>query len=119
LHTYGDEEPFGMPVSIAEALATGAYTLVRHLLGAAEYVGPAGALYRSNDDAVSLIQRTLDWSNEQWQAQQQLASAYAQERFASQRVLRPLLDDWLAVTNGECFARRSDHATQNSQQRVA
>lgn len=104
LHTYGDEEPFGMPVSIAEAMATGAYTMVRDLPGASEYVGIAGALYRSNDEAVTLIQRTLNWSDDEWLAQQEVASTYAYERFASDRVLRPLLDDWLAMTNGECFA---------------
>ncbi len=104
LHTYGDEEPFGMPVSIAEALATGAYTMVRDLPGASEYVGSAGALYRSNEEAVTLIQRTLNWSGDEWLAQQEVASTYAYERFASERVLRPLLDDWLEMTNGECFA---------------
>ena len=55
LHTYGDTEPFGMPVSIAEAMATGAFTLARDLPGAAEYLGGSGALYRSADQAVALI----------------------------------------------------------------
>lgn len=93
LHTYGDEEPFGMPVSIAEALATGAYTLVRDLPGANEYLGTAGALYRTTEDAVKLIQRTLSWSNDEWQFQQNRSATVAQ-RFASECVLRPLLNDW-------------------------
>lgn len=104
LHTYGDEEPFGLPVSIAEAMATGAYTLARDLPGATDYLGSVGALYRSNDEAVLLIQKTLTWSDEAWQAQQALTSEYAHERFASNKVLRPLLDDWLIMTNGGCFA---------------
>lgn len=97
LHTYGDDEPFGMPVSIGEALATGAFTLVRDLPGAAEYLGEAGTLYRSNDDAVRAIQNTLNWSDDEWQYQQTRAATVAQQRFASERVLRPLLDDWLSL----------------------
>ena len=99
LHTYGDEEPFGMPVSIAEALATGAYTLVRDLPGATEYLGTAGSLYRTNDEAVQAIQSSLSWSNDEWQSRQARSAAFAQQRFASESVLRPLLDNWLSLTN--------------------
>ena len=97
LHTYGDDEPFGMPVSIAEALATGAFTLARELPGAAEYLGTAGTLYRTNDEAVRAIQGTLSWSDDEWQSQQARAATVAQQRFASELVLRPLLDDWRSL----------------------
>lgn len=103
LHTYGDDEPFGMPVSIAEALATGAFTLVRDLPGAAEYLGTAGTLYRTNDEAARAIQSTLSWSDDKWQSQQSSAAAVAEQRFASGRVLRPLLDDWLTLAQGQSF----------------
>lgn len=106
LHTYGDQEPFGMPVSIAEALATGAYTLVRDLPGASEYLGTAGALYRTTDDAVKLIQSTVSWSNDEWQSHQARAAESARQRFASERVLRHLLDDWLSIAPGTCCAPR-------------
>lgn len=107
LHTYGDEEPFGMPVSIAEALATGAYTLVRVRPGAAEYLGTAGALYHTNDDAVNLIKSTLSWSQDDWQSQEAHAANSARQRFASESVLRPLLDNWLSMTQGSCFVPSS------------
>ena len=99
LHTYGDDEPFGMPVSIAESLATGAFTLARDLPGAAEYLGTAGTLYRTNDEAVLAIQSTLTWSDDEWQSQQSRAIAAAQQRFASERVLRPLLEDWRSLAD--------------------
>lgn len=97
LHTYGDDEPFGMPVSIAEALATGAFALARDLPGAAEYLGTAGTLYRTHEEAAQAIQRTLSWTDDDWKSQQAQAVAVAQQRFASERVLRPLLNDWLSL----------------------
>ena len=107
LHTYGDEESFGMPTSIAEALAAGAFTLVRDLSGTSEYLGTAGVLSRTNDDAVKAIQSTLSWSHDEWQSQQTRAAAYTRQRFASERVLRPLLDDWLSITQATCFVPSS------------
>lgn len=98
LHTYGDEEPFGMPVSIAEALACGAVTLVCDRPGAAEYLGTSGILYRTADEAVTAIQNTLTWSEDEWQAQQSHATNEARHRFASAKVLRPLYEDWLSIT---------------------
>ncbi len=103
LHTYGDDEPFGMPVSIAEALATGAFTLARDLPGAAEYLGTVGTLYRTNDEAAHAIQRTLSWTDDDWMSQQAQAVAVSQQRFASERVLRPLLNDWLSLAERTGF----------------
>ena len=107
LHTYGDEEPFGMPVSIAEALATGAYTLTRDLPGAAAYLGETGAMYRSSNEAAALIQNTLSWSDADWHSLQQRTAASARQRFASDQVLRCLLDDWLSITDRSCVLRSS------------
>ena len=99
LHTYGDEEPFGMPISIAESLATGAVTLVRDLPGAAEYLAGAGQLYRSIDEAAAFIQQTLNWSEDDWIAAQSRAVETAQERLSDEVVYRPLFNDWLTLTN--------------------
>ena len=102
VHTYGDDEPFGMPVSIAESLATGCVTLVRDLPGAAEYLGGAGALYRSVDEAVQRIQATANWSDDEWQVTQARAIESANMRLADEVVLLPLLNDWLKLTNRVC-----------------
>ena len=43
--------PIGMPVSIAEAMATGAHVLVRDIPELRAYVGDAGATYRDGEEA--------------------------------------------------------------------
>ena len=45
VHTHGTDDPVGMPTSIAEAMATGAYVLARDLPGARAFLGRAGATY--------------------------------------------------------------------------
>ena len=97
LHTYGTEEPFGMPISIAEAMATGAFTLVRNLPGAASYVGPVGGVYESADQAASLIRQSARWYEEQWRDVRRRTVEHAYQNHADIHVLRPLLDDWLQV----------------------
>ena len=70
--------------------------MVRDLPGAADYLGTAGALYRTTDEAVTLIHRTLSWSPAEWQAQH-ARTAHERQRFTSERVLRPLWEDWLSL----------------------
>ncbi len=64
LDTYVDDEavPFGMPVSIAEAMATGGFVLCRRLNCAAEYVSNPGRLYDSEGMAAELVRSTATWS---------------------------------------------------------
>ena len=93
LHTCDPAEPFGMPVSIGEAMAAGCYALVRRLPGAAEYVGNGGACYESLDDVVASIRQTDLWNDERWE-QQRRASADSGRRFANERVLKEILGDW-------------------------
>lgn len=58
--------PFGMPISIAEAMATGAYVLARKNESVGAYLGAAGALYESTAEAASLIRKTLEWKDSDW-----------------------------------------------------
>lgn len=84
---------FGMPISIAEALATGSLVLVRRSSEAEEYLGSAGRLYQSAGEAVSLIRETLGWKEDQWAAA--AAEAVARARaFADTTVLPDLVDEW-------------------------
>jgi glycosyltransferase involved in cell wall biosynthesis len=94
LHTHGTSAPFGMPISIAETMATGCLTLVRDLPGAAEYVGSAGLVYRSAAEAIAAIHATEEWTPERWAAARSAAVEHAYERFSDVRVLPPLLDEW-------------------------
>lgn len=93
LHTCNPAEPFGMPVSIGEAMAAGCYALVRKLPGAGMYVGKGGACYESLEDAVALIRQTDLWSSERWE-QQRRASVESARRFANETVLDQILKDW-------------------------
>lgn len=109
LHTYGDEEPFGMPISIAEAMATGCYVLARNLPGAAEYVGAAGRVYGSVADAVALIGATADWYPAQWRACQRTSIEFAHRNYADVCVLEPMLRQWCEVSGQR--PRRSEIMT--------
>lgn len=105
MHTYSYEEPFGMPISIAEALATGAHVLARdgaHIHG---YLGSCGQLYQNAEHAAALIAETLKWSPERWQAVQLAAIDRAYSCFADSNVLDRMLDDWQAIVAKKACSR--------------
>jgi len=58
--------PIGMPISIAEAMATGAHVLVRDLPPLVGYVANAGTPYRDLDHAAEIIAATESWTDRQW-----------------------------------------------------
>jgi glycosyltransferase involved in cell wall biosynthesis len=99
LHTYSYQEPFGMPISIAEALATGAHVLARQGEGIAGYLGPCGQLYDNAEHAAALIAETAQWSPERWQAVQLAAVERAYGSFADSVVLESMLKDWQALVS--------------------
>lgn len=98
LHTFGFQAPFGMPMCIGEAMATGAYVLVRRCPGAESYVGDVGAYYDSAEEAGRLIRECLDWSEEHWRAVRRATVERAYEQHADLWTLRPILEDWLRIT---------------------
>lgn len=100
LHTHGLTAPYGMPVSIAEAMATGAYVVARGCPAAEEYVGDAGRYWRHEDEAVALIRETERWDDARWAAARLASVERAFARHADLRVLAPLLDHWLALAGG-------------------
>jgi glycosyltransferase involved in cell wall biosynthesis len=97
LHTSGDSYPFGMPVSIAQALAAECFTLVRSVPGADEYLGVAGALYRDEDHAVELIEATGAWSEEDWMECREKAGGRARA-YDAEAVLDPMYRDWVLIS---------------------
>jgi hypothetical protein len=99
LHTYGNEEPFGMPISIAEAMASGAFVFVPVRPGAKEYVGTAGALYPSAEHVAAAIRQSARAYNEQWQEWQKKAMDFAYQNYADVVVLRQLLDQWQQIAD--------------------
>lgn len=97
LHTCDPaRNPFGMSISIAEALATGSLVLVPQCPEAVEYVGNAGRFYPSPAAAVPLIRETAGWDDEAWAS----VSRTARERaalFADTAVLPKLIDEWKSI----------------------
>jgi glycosyltransferase involved in cell wall biosynthesis len=110
LHTHGLAAPYGMPISIAEAMATGSYVIGRRCRASEAYIGNAGRVYGSAADAAEQIQKTALWSDEQWQRAQRLAVERAYRHFADIHVLRPMLEDWRRIA-GVSPSRARDDAT--------
>jgi glycosyltransferase involved in cell wall biosynthesis len=90
--------PVGQPISIAEAMATGCYCLVRDVPDLANMVGPAGATYSDLEQLVDRIQETALWDDARWNAAQRHAVETAFGRHADTVALRPLYQDWLALS---------------------
>lgn len=93
--------PIGMPVSIAEAMATGAYVLVRDLPELSGYVGDAGATYRDLDHAADIIASTAEWSEQRWKQAWTSSVDRAFLHHADEIALRPIFEDWCSVA-GQC-----------------
>jgi glycosyltransferase involved in cell wall biosynthesis len=97
LHTYSTTDPYGMPISIAEAMASGSYIVGWRCPAAEAYIGEAGATYATEDQAVAFIRETERWSEEDWLRAEVRSIDRAFARFVDSTVLRPMLDDWLAI----------------------
>ena len=89
--------PFGQPASIAEGMATGAYTLARACPEFEDYVGDAGALYGDADEAARLIRATLSWSDEDWRRLHHRAVDRAFRNYADEIVTRTIFEDWRRI----------------------
>jgi glycosyltransferase involved in cell wall biosynthesis len=100
LHTHGTDHPVTMPISIAEAMATGCWVLARDLPGLDAYVQPAGALYDGDTPeqraarAALLIDGSRSWSAEQWAAASRAATEQAFARYAGSDVAAHMVRDW-------------------------
>lgn len=93
--------PTGMPISIAEAMATGAHVLVRDIPALVDYVGDAGSVYRDLDHAAELIKATEHWTEAQWQTAWRCSVERGFGRHADDLVLRPIFEDWCALLRSQ------------------
>ena len=94
LHTHNDQSPFGMPVSIAEAMATGCYVLAPDLPGCREYVARAGEVYTSAIEASALIRATVMWDDSIWRDVSNRAVDRAFSSFSNLRIAERMVADW-------------------------
>lgn len=89
--------PFGMPISIAEAMASGTFVLARLAPSVHTYLSGAGFVYSSVEDAAGAINGTVAWSDEVWAAQSRLAIDSSRQ-YEDVNVLPALVEDWRALT---------------------
>jgi glycosyltransferase involved in cell wall biosynthesis len=88
--------PVGQPISLAEAMATGCYCLVRDVPDLVELVGAAGATYSDVGQLVDRIRETASWDDAGWNAVQMQAVEIAYGQHADKVALRLLYEDWMA-----------------------
>jgi glycosyltransferase involved in cell wall biosynthesis len=94
LHTFGFVQPFGMPISIAEALACGAIVLARDHPDVRAYAGPHARYYRDAEGASALLGDMLDWDDDAWALRGVAGTDFAYSRYADDVVLPGLVDEW-------------------------
>lgn len=87
---------FGMPISVAEAMATGSLVLARGSSEAQAYVGGGGWMYYNLTEAATLIQQSELWSADKWEAVRKAAVDRA-AMYADHVSLAPILADWRAM----------------------
>jgi glycosyltransferase involved in cell wall biosynthesis len=84
------------PVSICEALATGAYVIGRNNAEFKQLID-IGGCFTNEDEAIELINATSNWSNDEWQVKNEHAINRAFEQFLDDRILAAMLNNWLAI----------------------
>lgn len=87
---------FGMPISVAESMATGSYVLMRESPEATMYAGRGAAYYETVERAAALVNKTDMWTVGDWQEAAQRAVAAAAD-YADEAVLPTMLADWRAL----------------------
>ncbi|WP_165371482.1 glycosyltransferase [Pseudolysobacter antarcticus] len=105
-----DHSPIGMPISIAEAMATGAYVIARDDPALCDYIGDAGDVYADLDQACALIAATRSWDEARWRAAEIRSIDRAFLEHADDVVLQPLHDCWLQLQHERASAARAQIA---------
>jgi len=94
MHTPPNHYP-GMPISIAEAMASGCYVIAPDIAGMRGYLGTSGgAIYRTPEEAAALIRATLAWQPADWERIARVASEFARKTYSSATVVETLVEHW-------------------------
>ena len=91
-----DGHSFGMPISVAESMATGSHVLLRDTVDARCYAKRGASYYHTPQQAADLINKTDMWTVGDWQEASRRAVCAAAE-YADTRSLAPMLEDWRAL----------------------
>lgn len=93
-----DGHPFGMPISIAEAMATGSLVIAREMPWLEHiYIGHAGVQYKNSEIAAEIIKTSTCYSSSDWATIAERAVTRS-IRFRDTSVLPALVEDWRQIT---------------------
>lgn len=88
---------FGMPISIAESMATGCVILAKNAPGLVEYLGEAGRyIYWTPADAAKILKDIIQWGDRRWDSELQTSLREA-VRFRDDVVLSKIVSDWESI----------------------
>lgn len=94
IHTYDETaHPFGMPMSIVEALSTGSIVFIRDTIAARELASDAAFYYTTLEEIAGTMRQILGWTNDQW-AKQIERSAMQGQLYRDAVVLPRVIHDW-------------------------
>ena len=96
LHPRGEGTPVGMPISIAEAMASGCRLLVRDDDASRGYLADGGDTYTDVVGAAAAIRASATWDDERWREQRRRAVHRAFSLFTHVDVAAKMLEDWRA-----------------------
>ena len=104
LHTFGFIQSFGMPVSIAEALACGATVLARDCEEARTYAGPLSLYYDTAEEAAVILRSMTEWDDAEWKRRATGSADLAFRQYADDIVLPLILEDWKQLVAARRYA---------------
>ncbi len=87
----------GMPIAVAEALASGCYILAPRLPWLNDMIADQGATYGDPSEAAEAIIETCRWSPQKWASVSASAAKYGFHRFSDQVVLPKVIQAWCAI----------------------
>ncbi|HSI11693.1 MAG TPA: glycosyltransferase, partial [Chthoniobacter sp.] len=90
--------PLGQPISIAEAMATGCYCLVRDVPDLEEFVGEAGTTYEDLPQLIERIRATSHWNDTEWKKAEHRSIDRAHFHHADVTVFREMFSDWMRLS---------------------
>lgn len=94
LHTSDPSaHPFGMPISIAEALMTGSLVFIRDSMAAREYAGDAALYYTTPEEVAATLNTVANWTGEMWARQRERSTAQGCI-YRDEVVLPRVIYDW-------------------------
>ena len=99
MHTFGFQQPYGMPVSIVESMATGAICLLPDTSDYRAYAGDSNLFYKDINHAVHHLNEIKKWGKEEWRDRGISNSNHAYDKHMDDDVLGDIYSDWKRIVD--------------------